>query len=136
MAALTISSNAVVGSSATAGDVRIAETYGADQFSAIQLTSTQLTGGQWVGPAVRMQNNGLDMYLGIYFWNNGTPQLRLYERTAGNWIQLGGSYNSGPLAAGTVLKLSSVGSRIALSQGGVERIVVSDGSSARGSPGS
>jgi chitodextrinase len=133
--ALTISSNAVIGSSATAGDVRTAETYGADQFSAIQLTSTQLTGGQWVGPAVRMQNNGMDMYLGIYFWNNGTPQLRLYERTAGNWIQLGGSYNSGPLAAGIVLKLSSVGSRIALSEGGVERIVASDGTLSAGQPG-
>ena len=57
------------------------------------------------------------MYLGIYFWNNGSPQLRLYKRSAGNWIQLGGSYASGPLAAGTVLKLASVGSRIAFSAG-------------------
>ena len=125
----------MVGSSAIAGDVRVAETYGADQFSAIQLTSTQLTGGQWVGPAVRVQNNGLDMYLGIYFWNSGSPQLRLYKRSAGNWIQLGSSYNSGPLAAGTVLKLASVGSRIAFSQDGVERIVVSDGSLSAGQPG-
>ena len=132
---LAISSNAVVGSSALAGDVRAAETYGADQFSAIQVTSTQLTGGQWVGPAVRVQNNGLDMYLGIYFWNSGSPQLRLYKRSAGNWIQLGGSYASGPLAAGTVLKLASVGSRIAFSQDGVERIVISDGSISAGQPG-
>ncbi len=132
---LAISSNAVVGSSAIAGDVRVAETYGADQFSSIQLTSTQLTGGQWVGPAVRVQNNGLDMYLGIYFWNNGSPQLRLYKRSGGNWTQLGSSYNSGPLAAGTVLKLASVGSRIAFSQNGVERIVVSDSSISTGQPG-
>ena len=132
---LAISSHAVVGSSAVAGDVRVAETYGADQFSAIQLTSTQLTGGQWVGPAVRVQNNGLDMYLGIYFWNSGSPQLRIYKRSAGNWIQLGSSYDSGPLAAGTVLKLASVGSRIALSQNGVERIVVSDNSISAGQPG-
>ena len=132
---LAISSQVVVGSSAVAGDVRAAETYGADQFSAIQLTSTQLTGGQWVGPAVRVQNSGLDMYLGIYFWNSGSPQLRIYERSAGNWIQLGSSYDSGPLAAGTVLKLASVGSRIALSQNGVERIVVSDNSLSAGQPG-
>ena len=128
---LTISSHAVVGSSAHAGNTRAAETYSANQFSAVEVTSTQLTGGQWVGPAVRVQNNGLDLYLGIYFWNNGSPELRLYKRSAGNWIQLGGSYNSGPLAAGTVLKLASVGSRIALSEGGVERIVTSDGSHQR-----
>ena len=132
---LTISSQAVVGSSATAGDVRVAETYGADQFSAIQLTSTQLTGGEWVGPAVRVQNNGLAMYLGIYFWNSGSPELRIYKRSAGNWIQLGSSYSSGALAAGTVLKLASVGSRVAFSAGGVERIVVSDGSISAGQPG-
>ena len=132
---LTISSNAVVGSAALAGDVRTAETYSADQFSAVELTSTQLTGGQWVGPAVRMQNGGLDMYLGIYFWNGGSPELRLYKRSAGNWIQLGSSYSSGPLAAGTVLKLASVGSRIALSEDGVERIVASDGSFSTGQPG-
>ena len=75
------------------------------------------------------------MYLGIYFWNSGSPELRLYKRSAGNWIQLGGSYDSGPLAAGTVLKLASVGSRIALSEDGVERIVVSDGSISAGQPG-
>ena len=133
--ALEISSNVVVGSSATAGDVRVPETYGADQFSSIQLTSTQLSGGLWVGPAVRVQNSGLDMYLGIYFWNNGSPQLRLYKRSGGNWTQLGSSYNSGPLAAGTVLKLASVGSRIAFSQDGVERIVVSDSTISTGQPG-
>ena len=30
---------------------------------------------------VRSQNGGQDTYLGIYFWNNGNPQLRLYKRT-------------------------------------------------------
>ena len=60
---------------------------------------------------MRSQNGGQDTYLGIYFWNNGTPQLRLYKRTAGTLIQLGNSYNSGPLPAGTKLTLSAVGSR-------------------------
>ena len=99
--ALSIASQAVVGTSATAGDIRIAETYSSDQSSQIELTPTQLSGGQWVGPAVRAQNGGQDTYLGIYFWNNGSPQLRLYKRNAGTWIQLGSSYNSGPLPAGT-----------------------------------
>src|SRR5262249_62324306 len=85
--ALTISSQAVVGTTATAGAIRTAETYGSDQSSQIQLTSTQLSGGQWVGPAVRAQNGGQDGYVGIYFWNSGTPQLRLYNRNAGACMQ-------------------------------------------------
>ena len=99
--ALSIASQAVVGTSATAGDIRIAETYTSDQSSQIELTSTQLSGGQWVGPTVRTQNGGQETYLGIYFWNGGSPELRLYKRNAGTWIQLGSSYNSGPLPAGT-----------------------------------
>ena len=80
--ALSIASQAVVGTSATAGDIRIAETYGSDQSSQIELTSTQLSGGQWVGPSVRTQNGGQNTYLGIYFWNNGSPQLRPLRRHA------------------------------------------------------
>ena len=96
--ALSIASQAVLGTSATAGDIRTAETYTSDQSSQIELTSTQLSGGQWVGPTVRTQNGGQDTYLGIYFWNSGSPQLRLYKRNAGTWIQLGSSYNSGAAA--------------------------------------
>ena len=59
---------------------------------------------------MRAQNGGQNTYLGIYFWNSGSPVLRLYKRSAGNWTQLGSSYNSGPLAAGTQLKLMAVGS--------------------------
>ena len=123
---LSISSQAVLGSSATAGDIRVGETYAGDQSSQIEVTSTQLSGGQWIGPAVRMQNGGQSMYLGIYFWNNGTQQLRLYKRSAGTWIQLGSSYNSGPLAAGTQLQLTAVGSTISFLQNGVTRISVAD----------
>ena len=97
---LSISSQAVLGSSATAGDIRTGETYASDQSSQVEVTSTQLSGGQWIGPAVRMQNGGQDQYLGIYFWNNGTQQLRLYKRSAGTWIQLGSSYNSGAAGRG------------------------------------
>ena len=54
---------------------------------------------------MRLQNNGQNGYLGIYFWNNGSPELILYKRTSGSWSQLGSPYGSGPLAAGTTLEL-------------------------------
>ena len=133
--ALSIASQAVLGTSATAGDIRIAETYTSDQSSQIQLTSTQLSGGQWVGPTVRTQNGGQNTYLGIYFWNSGSPELRLYKRNAGTWIQLGSSYNSGPLAAGTTLQLNAVGSTISFLQDGVTRITATDTSVTGGAPG-
>ena len=47
------------------------------------VTSTQLTGGQWIGPMVRAQNNGLSAYVGIYNWNNGSPNLMLFKRSGG-----------------------------------------------------
>ena len=133
--ALSITSQTVVGTSATAGDIRIAETYNSDQSSQIQLTSTQLSGGQWVGPSVRTQNGGQNTYLGMYFRNSGSPQLRLYKRNAGTWIQLGSSYNSGALPAGTTLQLSAAGSTISFLQNGVTRITATDTSISGGAPG-
>src|SRR5262249_38210993 len=124
--ALSISSQAVLGTSETAGAIRTAETYASDQSSQIQLTSTQLTGGQWVGPSVRTRNAGQDTYVGIYYWNSGTPQLRLYKRNAGAWAQLGSSYNSGALGAGTTLQLTATGSTISFLQNGVARITITD----------
>jgi hypothetical protein len=133
---LSISSQAVTGSSGgTAGDIRTGETYTSDQYSQVEITSTPLTGGQWIGPAVRVQNGGQNTYLGIYFWNSGSPVLRLYKRSAGSWIQLGNSYNCGPLAAGTKLKLMAVGSTISFLQDGVQRISVTDSSFSGGAPG-
>ena len=98
-----------------------ADTFTSDQFSAVEVTSTQLSGGQWVGPAVRMQNNGQNGYLGIYFWNSGSPVLMLYKRTGGSWAQLGGTYYLGPLSAGTQLELTAVGSKISFLVNGVQR---------------
>jgi hypothetical protein len=133
---LSISSQVVAGASGgTAGDIRTGESYGSDQSSQVEVTATQLTGGQWIGPAVRAQNGGQDTYLGIYFWNNGNPVLRLYKRNAGSWTQLGASYSCGPLAAGTKLKLVAVGSRISFQQDGTERIAVTDTSLSGGAPG-
>src|SRR5262249_58697210 len=71
---------------------------------------------------------------GIYFWNNGSQQLRIYERTAGNWAQLGPSYNSGPLAAGTTLTLQAIGSTLTLLQNGIQRITVTDTTLTNGAP--
>src|SRR5262249_18778553 len=132
---LSISAQAVQGTSATAGDIRTAETYSSDQSSQTEVTSTQLSGGQWIGPTVRTQNGGQDTYLGIYFWNNGSQELRLYKRSAGTWTQLGNSYSCGPLPAGTKLKLIAVGSRISFQQDGVERLAVTDTSLTNGAPG-
>ena len=99
------------------------------------VTSTQLTGGQWIGAAVRLQSSGLNGYVGMYFWNSGSPQLRLYKRSGGSWTQLGGSYSSGPLAAGTQLEVTAVGSTISFLAGGVQRLTVTDGSFTGGAPG-
>ncbi len=118
-----------------AGDIRVAESYGSDQYSQVEVTSTQLSGGQWIGPTVRSQNGGQDTYLGIYFWNGGTSAAASLQADAGTWIQLGGSYDSGPLPAGTKLTLSAVGSTISFQQDGVTRIAVTDSSLTGGAPG-
>ena len=132
---MSISSQQVAGSAgATTGDVRTAESYPSDQYAKVEVTSTQLTGGQWVGPAVRVQGGGQNGYLGIYFWNFGSPEMVLYERDAGNWTQLG-SYNSGALVAGTQLELEAVGNTIAFLENGVQRVSVTDGSFTGGGPG-
>ena len=134
--AMTISSQVVVGgNSGLSGDTRTAETYASDQYSQVQVTSTQLTGGQWIGPAVRSQNNGQNLYLGIYFWNGGSPQLRLYVRTFGSWTQLGSSYSTSGLAAGATLSLTATGSTISFLLNGSPVITVTDTSLTGGAPG-
>ncbi len=135
---LAISSQAAAGTSATdtSGDIRTAESYSSNQYSQVEVTSTQLTGSQWIGPAVRAQNGGQDGYAGIYNWNNGSPELMLFKRSSGtNWQQLGDAYASGPLAAGTKLKLMVVGSTLAFLENGVERIAAYDNSWTGGAPG-
>ncbi|HUK67149.1 MAG TPA: alpha/beta hydrolase-fold protein [Streptosporangiaceae bacterium] len=133
---LAISSQAVVGtSSGLTGDIRTDGVYASDQYSQIEVTSTQLTGSQWIGAAVRVQDGGQEAYAGIYNWNNGSPDLTIFERNGGTWTQLGSTYNSAPLAAGTQLKLMVVGSTIAFMENGVQRIAVGDTSLAGGAPG-
>ena len=101
-----------------------------------QVTSTQLTGGQWVGPAVRVQNSGQNGYVGFYYWNFGSPELMLFKRSGGYWTQLGSTYNSGALAAGTQLQLD--GGRAARSRcwrTGWRRSSATDTSFTGGAPG-
>ena len=133
---MSISSQAVIGTvGANSGDIRTAESYASDQYSQVEVTSTQLTGGQWIGPAVRMQASGQSLYVGIYYWNFGSPELMLFLRKAGNWAQLGSAYSSGPLAAGTQLQLMAVGNTISFLENGVQRITATDGNLTGGAPG-
>ena len=133
--AMSIASDQVVGTAgADSGEIRTAETYASDQYSQITVTSTPLSGTQWVGPAVRMQDNGQDAYVGLYYWNSGSPEMMLFSRSSGSWNQLG-SYSSGALPTGTQLRLEAVGNTIAFLENGVQRIAVSDNSFTGGAPG-
>ncbi len=134
---LAISSDTVVGtnSGGNSGDIRTAETYNSDQYSSVQVTSTPLSGSQWIGPMVRTQGTGTGLYVGIYFWNSGYPDLMLFKRVNGTWTQLGSTYSSGALAAGTVLTLSASGSTLTFAENGVTVITATDTSFTGGAPG-
>jgi esterase/lipase superfamily enzyme len=133
---LSILSQVVTGAaSGLAGDIRGSETYDADQYSQLEVTSTQLTGSQWIGPEVRAAGGGQTAYVGMYYWNSGSPQLRLYERAGPSFTQLVAAYNCGPLAAGTTLRLMVVGSTLSFLENGVERLAVYDASLTSGVPG-
>jgi hypothetical protein len=134
---LKISSHAAAGTnvSGTSGAVWTSHAFTDDQYSQIEVTSAQLTGNQWIGPAVRIQDGGRNAYLGIYWWNNGKPELKLYLRRAGNWSPIGDVYNSGPLPAGTKLELMAVGDTVSFLENGVQRISVADSTLSRGAPG-
>ena len=134
--AMSIASQQVVGTAgATTGDIRTAETYASDQYSQIEVTSTQLTGNQWLGAAVRMQSSGQNAYVGIYNWNSGSPVLQLFLRSGGSWSQLGNSYSTPALTAGTQLRLVAVGNTISFMVNGVQDIGVSDNTLSGGAPG-
>src|SRR5690242_16623993 len=132
---LSVSSHAVKGKPGVAGDIWTASTFTSNQYSQIEVTSTQLTGGQWIGTAVRAQSGGREAYVGVYYWNGGRPEMLLFKRSHGSWIPLGNGYSSGPLAAGTQLRITAVGSTISLLENGVQRLSVSDRSLSGGAPG-
>ena len=133
---LAISNDAVIGtqSAGNSGDIYTGTTFGSDQSSQIQVTSTPLGGGQWIGPAVRAQNGGQSLYVGIYWGNNGNPELELFKLINGGWTQLGSAFASGTLAAGTELTLSVTGSTLSFSENGVVEITATDTSLTGGAP--
>src|SRR5262249_22881236 len=135
---LAIRSEGVAGAAGAgvSGDMRVAEAYTSDESSQVEVTSAQLSGGQWIGPMVRAQGGGVKAYVGIYSWKNGSPVLQLFKRSGVNsWTQLGSTYNSGPLAAGTQLKVTAVGATVSFLQNGAVRITATDASFTRGAPG-
>ena len=134
---LSISSDAAVGTNAggNSGDTRTGELYTSDQYSQVALTSTQLTGTEWIGPAVRAQDGGQDAYVGIYFWNNGSPELMLFLRQGDNNWTLLGTHDCAPLPAGTQLELTAVGSSLSFMENGNQVIGVSNTAQTGGSPG-
>jgi len=133
---LAISSQVVTGTAgAVRGDIWSAQGFSSDQYSQVEVTSTQLTGGQWIGPGVRLQNGGQNGYVGLYNWNNGSPQLSVFKRSGGGWAQISSVYPVSPLAAGTTLQLSAVGSVISFLENGIVVIQVTDASFTGGAPG-
>ncbi len=134
---LAISSQMVVGTNAggDSGDIRTAEVYQSDQYSTVQVTSTPLTGTQWVGPMVRAQGTGSGLYVGFYFWNSGNPELMLFKRVNGTWGQLGPTYPSGALAAGTQLTLTAAASTLTFAENGATVITATDTALTGGAPG-
>ena len=136
---LSIVSQVAVGTEgALAGDVRVGESYGSDQYSQIEVTSALLPVGDWIGATVRSQSGGQDSYLGLYWDDQSTGhyELQLYVRQSGSWVQLGSTYIlGGPLPAGTRLTVSAVGSRIVLQEDGVERVAATDTTLTGGAPG-
>jgi Putative esterase len=139
---LAISSDAAVGTAAAGaagnagmtGDVWSASSFGADQFSQVELTSAQLTGGEWIGPAVRVSAGGAACYVGIYYWNNGSPMLMLFLESGGGWTVLG-SASTGPLGAGTQLELRAAGPKLSLLENGVPQVTATNSALSGGAPG-
>ncbi|HEV3381268.1 MAG TPA: alpha/beta hydrolase-fold protein, partial [Trebonia sp.] len=91
-------------------------------------------GTQWIGAVVRGQDSGLDGYVGIYFWDNGSPEVMLFLRDNGGWEQLG-AYGTSPLPGGSQLELTAIGDTISLALNGTQVIGISDGTLTGGAPG-
>ncbi len=134
---MAISSQAAAGTAASgmSGDAWAANAFSSDQFSQVTLTSTQLAGGQWIGASARIQDGGLDNYTGLYYWNNGNPQLMLFVRVTGNWAELGAPVTTPALPAGATLEVTATGSTIALLENGTQVITATDTHWTGGAPG-
>ena len=142
---LTIASNVAVGTSAALKDsMRTAESYGNDHYSEIQVTASALASGDFIGPAVRMQNTGNNEYAVLYFNNPSALgyMISLYKRIGGgsytqidpNPVSSGfqGYALPGALVAGDKIRLSVAGSQLTVSINGKRVTRVIDASIASG----
>ncbi|HEX4830198.1 MAG TPA: hypothetical protein VH478_03785 [Trebonia sp.] len=134
---LTISGDQAVGQDidGNSGDLWAASSFNSDQFSQVTTSSTQLTGNQWLAAMVRGQASGMSGYAGLYDWNSGSPELMLFRRVNGDWDQLGASFATAALPAGSVLGLQATGPALALSVNGTVDITATDTDLAGGAPG-
>jgi hypothetical protein len=123
------------GSWSTTGDIWTSASFTSDQYSQVTLSATALTGSQWIGTAVRAQNGGQDAYVGMYWWNNGSPELEVFLRHGGAWQALAGWSTGGALAAGAQLRLTMVGDSLSLTVNGIQRVATSDTTLTGGAPG-
>ena len=87
-------------SSGYSGDLNTGQSSTSNQYSQIQVSSTPLSGTQWIGPAVRAQNNGESLYAGaVRDGTNSTPELMLYRAAStAPGPSLGSTDASGALA--------------------------------------
>ena len=123
---MAISSQQVIGTAgATTGDIRTGETYPSDQYSQIQVTSTAADRRAVDrGGGAGCRTAGRTRYVGLYYWNFGSPELMLFKRSrrpaAGpSWAA---RYNSGHAGgAGRSCEVAAVGSTISFLQNGVQR---------------
>jgi putative esterase len=141
---LRVASDQVAGISGTTGSASFwsADSFGGDQYSEITTVTgsvfSDVGAGAFIGPTVRMDAGG-NGYVGIYFYNSGSPVLQIYRAAGGSLTKLGADFALGGagnlLAAGVKLRLSAVGNTITFSQDGTPRVSVTDGTYTGGAPG-
>ena len=134
--AMTISSQAVIGAvGATTGDIRTGEAYPSDQFSAVDgdLDAADRGPVDRRRRAVAVQR--AERVRRHLLLELRQPAADAVQAERGSWTQLGGSYSPGPLAAGTQLQVTAVGSAISFLVNGVQRLTVTDSTFTGGAPG-
>ena len=99
--------------------------------------SRPLVGSDWVRPggAGPKKRRGRRVR-GPLLLGLGQPQLMLLKRVNGIWTQLGSTYASGALPAGTTLTLTVVGPTLTFAQNGATVITATDTSLTWGRPAS
>ena len=127
---MTISGGAAKGSATGGcGEYWSADTFGADQFSQVTL-ATVPTGGDWIGPAVRVSANSEEYVVIAYPYGN---ELWLFVNNGG-WQSLA-TYTVNPFNVGDVILLAIAGSAITVTYNGSVVITHTDTQITTGQPG-